>query len=294
MTAFEAASPSERREQLVERLITSPDAALHQRNEWDAWLIPGGKESSGEWRDYLLRAAQENRPWDVIFSEMLTAKEDDADRRGALQFVKSRVRDLDDLTNDTSVAFFGVNVSCAKCHDHPLVEDWKQDHFYGLTSFFARTYQTKTKRLAEKSFAEVKFKTTKGVEKTADLMFLTGAALSEPVVERTAEEKKAEDAEVRKQQQDDNVPPPATPAFSPRYELVQLALAPENRRFFARAAVNRTWARFFGRGLVHPLDQLHSSNAASHPALLDWLERDFISHGYNLQRLSRGIVLSDT
>jgi hypothetical protein len=73
-----------------------------------------------------------------------------------------------------------------------------------------------------------------------------------------------------------------------------LALRPDNRRFFARNAVNRTWARFFGRGLVHPLDQMHSNNGASHPELLDWLERDFIEHGYDLQRLVRGIVLSET
>lgn len=290
---FEKQSPSEKREKLVDRLLDSPDFALHQRNEWDALLLPSNRESSNEWREYLLKAALENRPWDQMFADMLAAKEDDMTRRGALQFVKARARDVDDLTNDTSVLFFGVNVSCAKCHDHPLVEDWKQDHFYGMTSFFARTYVTRNRRVAEKSFAEVKFKTTKGVEKTGNLMFLTGAQISEPPLELTPEQRKAEDEAVRKAMQDDKAEAPATAAFSPRWELVQLALQPDNRPFIARAAVNRIWARFMGRGLVHPLDQLHSSNAASHPVLLDWLERDFVDHGYDWKRLIRGIVLSE-
>jgi hypothetical protein len=288
---YERQSPSDKRERLVERLLRSPDFALHLRNEWDALLV-SERESTSEWREYLLSAAKENRPWDQVFSDMLVAKEDDPARRGALQFLKSRGRDLDAMTNDTSVLFFGVNMSCAKCHDHPLVEDWRQDHYFGLTAFFARTYVTKSKRLAEKSTAEVKFKTTKGEEKTAALMFLSGATVDELVVERKAEERKAEEEEFRRQQKED-LPPPPPPAFSPRMELVGLVLKPDNRRFFARNAVNRTWARFFGRGLVHPLDQMHSNNTASHPELLDWLERDFIEHGYDLGRLIRGIALSE-
>uniref|UniRef100_A0A7C4LKV1 DUF1549 domain-containing protein n=1 Tax=Schlesneria paludicola TaxID=360056 RepID=A0A7C4LKV1_9PLAN len=290
---YERQSPSDKRERLVERLLSSPDFAWHQRNEWDVMLL-GDKESSAEWRDYLLAAVRENRPWDQIFTDVLSAKEDDRERRGALQFLKARGRDLDTMTNDTSVLFFGVNVACAKCHDHPLVDDWKQDHYYGLSAFFARTYLTKSRRLAEKGTAEVKFKTTQGVEKTARLMFLSGAVAEEVPVAWTDEQRKAEEEEVRRQQKEDNAPPPPPPAFSPRMELVALALRPENRRFLARNAVNRLWARLFGRGLVHPLDQMHSGNSPSHPELMDWLERDFVAHGYDVRRLLRGMVLSET
>lgn len=290
---YEAESSSERRERLVSRLLNSADFAFHLRNEWDALLMPAN-ESSGEWRDYLLRAARENRSWDQVFSEILIGKDDVADQRGALQFLKSRTRDLDDMTNDTSSLFFGVSINCAKCHDHPLVDDWKQDHYFGLQSFFSRTYSTRSRRLAEKPWDEVKFKTTKGEEKTAQFMFLTGAVAHEPVIERTPEQRKAENDEVRQQRDKDGMPPPAEPPFSPRLELVKLALAPENRGFLARSIVNRTWARLMGRGLVHPVDQMHSANPASHPELLDWLERDFIEHGFGVKRLIEGIVLSET
>src|ERR1019366_8738986 len=65
------------------------------------------------------------------------------------------------------------------------------------------------------------------------------------------------------------------------------------REFFARNIANRLVHRFYGRGLVMPLDQVHSENAASHPELLDWLARDLAEHGYDLRRLIRGLVLSN-
>ena len=41
--------------------------------------------------------------------------------------------------------------------------------------------------------------------------------------------------------------------------------------FFARAAVNRMWAHFFGIGLVDPVDDVGDDNPPSHPELLDEL-----------------------
>ncbi len=293
LSDYEAQSPGERRELLVDRLLAAPDLPFHLRNEWDAMLVPSN-QSTGEWKDYLLQATRENRPWDAVFSDMLIAGEDDPGRRGALQFLKSRGSDLDEMTNSTSSLFFGVSINCAKCHDHPLVEDWKQDHYFGLQSFFSRTYVTRSRRLAEKPWDEVKFKTTAGEEKSARFMFLTGDEVTEPVVDRTDEQKKADNEEVKRQRDEPDAPPPPEPAFSPRLALVELALAPENRSFVARNIVNRTWARLLGHGLVHPVDQLHSSNPASHPELLDWLERDFVAHNFDVQRLIRGIVSSET
>lgn len=289
--AFVENRAGDKRLQLVERLLASPDYPLHQANEFEL-LLPA-KSHQDEWREYLLRAMQENRSWDRMFREIMIGREDDPAQKGSLAFLKSRAKELDDLTNDTSKLFFGISINCAKCHDHPLVLDWTQDHYFGMASFFNRTYLNKRQQLGERDEGLVKFKTTEGTEKEARLMFLTGVSVDEPPAPmRTEEEKKALREKEKKDDEQKDGPAPEPPPFSRRAQLVDLALRSEDNRFFSRSIVNRVWARMIGRGIVNPLDQMHSENAASHPELLDWLARDLMTHGYDLKRLVRGIALS--
>src|SRR5262249_47486760 len=195
-----------------------------------------------------------------------------------------------------SVLFFGVNISCAQCHDHPLVQDWKQDHFYGLKSFFARTYEAGP-FLGERDVALVQFKTTKNITKTASLMFLTGKVVEVPGAKPLSPEEQRKLADLMKKrprrgQQGMPKAPPPPPKFSARAALADQALQPEQRDFFARSIVNRVWHRLFGLGLVSPIDQMHSENAPSHPELLAWLARDTADNRYDLKRLIRGLVLT--
>ena len=139
---FMSLPEGERRRQLVDRLMHLPDYDFHLRNWLDETLLPN-QRFDDDFRAYLLTAVRSRRNWDTIFREIIRASAVDGPDKGASKFVMSRVRELDDLTNDTAVLFFGVNISCAKCHDHPLVPDWKQDHFYGMQAFFSRTYPTR-------------------------------------------------------------------------------------------------------------------------------------------------------
>jgi hypothetical protein len=60
--------------------------------------------------------------------------------------------------------------------------------------------------------------------------------------------------------------------------------------YFARTLVNRLWAHFLGRGIVHPIDDARSTNPPSNPELLDALAQDFISSRYDVKHLIRMIV----
>jgi hypothetical protein len=272
---------------LVERLMASPAFVRHQALEFTTLLQAEarGKKGvqGGGLRDYLQMAFTENRSWDRIFREIMLPNQSNPKEKGAGEFLKSRVKDLNRVTIDVSSLFFGVNISCAQCHDHPHVMDWKQDHFYGMKSFFARTYE-KGGFVGERDQGVVKFIPNKGKEKLAKVMFLSGKVVEAPGQVEVPKEKKKREPPAKA--------PPAPPKFSLRAKLVELALAPEQREFFSRAIVNRTWHRFLGRGLVMPLDQMHSANPASHPELLQWLARDTATHGYDLRRLIRGLVLS--
>ena len=291
--AYVASTDADKRRQLVDRLLASPGYVFHQSNELHDLLIASLGNDNG-YRDYLRDAVRTNRSWDQMFRDMLLGDPSNDKVKSATTFLVKRVKDLDTLTNDVSRLFFGVSINCAKCHDHPLVADWEQRHYYGFQSFFQRTYLTKKNTLAEKYSGRVKFKTTAGEELEAQFMFLTGSVVEEPQVEKTKEQLKAEDEEVKRQMKDDKAPPPKPVAFSPRQQLVEQALQESETHFFSNSIVNRVWARLLGRGLVHPLDQMHSENPPSHPQLLVWMARDLRNHNYDLRRLIRGIVMSDT
>jgi Protein of unknown function (DUF1553)/Protein of unknown function (DUF1549) len=199
-----------------------------------------------------------------MFRDIMLGPWDTKERKRADRFLARRQNSLEELTADSTSVFFGVNVSCARCHNHPLVPDWTQDHYYGMASFFARTAEAgkgKNKGdVGEKPVAEIQFVTTKGERRTAKVMFLTGKTLD-----------------------------PASPQGR-REQLVKVAL--EEKGFFSRAIVNRLWAHFLGRGIVHPLDQMHSANPPSVPGVLEWLADDLSAHGYDLDRVVAGIVSS--
>lgn len=293
--AYLASRDPHKKTQLVDRLMASGGFVRHQATEFDTQLaavVDGRNRAS--LRDYLLVAFKEDRSWDRIFRDLILADEKAAGQKGAAVFLKSRIKDLDKVTNDVSVLFFGINVSCAQCHDHPLVHDWKQDHYYGMKSFFARTYESGA-FLGERDRGVVEFKTTKNVTRFARMMFLTGKVVAAPGSEppaRTERKQGKSEPKTKRDSKGDGTPPPA-PMFSARAALVDLALQPDQRHFFARALVNRVWHRLFGQGLVNPIDQMHAENEPSHPELLDWLARDTAEHGYDLRRLIRGIVLSN-
>jgi hypothetical protein len=289
--AYAKSTDADKRAKLVDRLIASPGFVRHQAALFEVMLSPeGDRRGTGALREYLTAALKEGKPWDVMFRELMLPDEKDAKLKGAADFLRGRVSDADKLTSDVSVVFFGVNVSCAQCHNHPHVKDWTQDHFYGMKAFLARTFDNGG-FLGERGYGVIKYKPTKGPERTAQMMFLTGAKVEDAnAKEPSAAEQKAEKEALDKAKAA-KTPPPA-PKFSARAKLVEVALKGENAEFFARSITNRMWHRFFGTGLVSPLDQMHAENQPSHPELLAWLARDTAGHGYDLRRLIRGIVMS--
>lgn len=242
------------RDEAIRRLLDGPEFALHWGAQFDEQL-QGSLAGNAEFVDYLRRRLQARRPWSEIFRELMLGPWDTDDSKPAVKFLDSRARDIDRLTVDATRAFFAVDISCARCHDHPLVDAWKQDHYYGMASFFNRTTGDKGK-VNEKTEGDVSFKTRDGQQKTAKPMFLSGRTLDDPA-------------------------PPAKP--SRREQLVRAAL--DDGQFLARAVVNRVWQTLLSRGLVEPIDQLHEGNPPAVPGLLEWLADDFIASGYDLRRL---------
>lgn len=83
------------------------------------------------------------------------------------------------------------------------------------------------------------------------------------------------------------------PGADPRVVFADWLLVRENR-WFARAAVNRTWAWIFGRGIVHEPDDLRADNPPAVAGLLELLGQEFTAGGYDSKKLLRLILNSRT
>lgn len=274
-----------RRSILVRQSIESPEFALHWGDVLDG-MIQGKHAGDQTFVNYLRGRISSNQTWDALFREVLLGPFDQPELSGADRFLSRRIQSADEMTNDISRVFFGVDISCAKCHDHPLVEDWKQQHYFGLTSFFNRTFlfnKDNKSSIAEKEEGIVEFVDREGNRQQAKLMFLSGQMLEEPVL--TVDD--ARKAEAEKAEKEGRYLPPR---HSRREQLIKVAL--EERRFFSRAFVNHVWNELLGRGLVHPAEQMHSANLPAIPEVLDLLADDQASQGYDLKRLIGAIMMS--
>ena len=67
-------------------------------------------------------------------------------------------------------------------------------------------------------------------------------------------------------------------------------MASRDNPYLAPAVVNRVWEQLFGRGLVHPVDDLGPHNAASHPELFAELAQFFTDQSFDLRLLYRTLA----
>jgi len=72
-------------------------------------------------------------------------------------------------------------------------------------------------------------------------------------------------------------------------QLATIITGPGDGRL-PRTIVNRLWARFFGRGLVEPIDDMEQPGW--NQDLLDWLSEDLVAHRYDLKVTMERIVTS--
>ena len=120
-------------------MLASPEYVDYWAYKWSDLLLVSSKKlpAPAMWSFYqfVRKSVAENLPWDQLARAIVTAKGDTLQNGAANFFVLHR--DPIDLTETASMAFLGMSLTCARCHNHPL-EKWTQDQYYGMASLFAR------------------------------------------------------------------------------------------------------------------------------------------------------------
>ena len=298
--AFLRDTQANKRATLIDRLLNDPRYARHQGEVWDMILFgrrpPGyGTDKRGAFQAWLKEQFAKNTPYDQWVRTILRAEGNTVEHGPPMYFVQYKGRP-EDATEAITQTFLGVQLQCARCHDHPF-EPWTQVDFYGTAAFFARLRVVDVGKqdkltmyaIGEKNTGEVLFTgpvTNQEVGqkgKPVKPKFLQGDPLVEP--ELPADFK--EDRNFAKGQ------PPVPPKFSRKDQLAEWIARAENP-FFARAVANRLWAQFMGRGLVHPVDNMSRSNEPSHPELLTELTAALVERQFDLKWYIRELVSSRT
>lgn len=287
--AFLNDSTPDKARRLIDTLLVHPEMPTYWRKVIDGWLngyLSRDNRGIGypEYLDFLERSLAANKPWDQLVRQLLVPSPTEADQKGATYFIANRLNrskeeNLDHFATSVASGLFGVQMQCAKCHDHPFVDEWKQAHYYGIAAFFTRLERKGENGLpfSERPDGELKYLTDKKEEKFADAMFFDSKVLDAAFVPM----------------KDNKAPKREGPPVNRRELLVNHALSTESP-YFKRSLVNRVWKQLLGRGLVEPVDQIHSANLPSHPKLLDGLANEFASGRFDLRRLLSGILHSET
>jgi hypothetical protein len=287
-----------KRLKLIDRLMAGPEYARHMQDVFDAMLMERRDDThvpAKEWRAFLRQAFAENVPYDRLVTAILSADGSDPKTRGAARFYLDRLADPNLLTRDVGRIFLGRDLQCAQCHDHPVIDDYKQAHYYGIFAFLNRTtlfgadptgIKKNTAVLAEKADGDVTFSSVfkKKVSHQTGPRILDEQAAPEPRVPNGAEYLVAPDKE-------NKVRP--IPRYSRRGELAKRLTATTVPQF-SRNIVNRLWAIMMGRGLVHPVDLDHAENPPADAELLDLLAREFVAKGHDIKTFLREIALTRT
>jgi hypothetical protein len=262
--AFLADQQPDKRVRLVDRLLMRPEFVDYWSSKWSDLLLvsaarlrPGGVKAFSKW---IRQRVAENEPWDRFVREIVTARGSTLEN-GAANFYAMH-EDPQDMAENVSMAFLGMSIQCAHCHDHPL-EKWTNDDYYGMANLFSRV------RAKDANDGRIIF--------VADSGELIQPRTGRPQHPRPL------DAE----------PVSFDSTIDRRTVLADWLTDPKNP-YFSRSIVNRVWANFLGRGLVEAVDDMRLTNPPSNLPLLVALADDLAKNGYDLKSLMRKILTSAT
>lgn len=282
-----------------------------------------GLRTMWPWRDWVIHAFNSNYSYAKFVTwqlagdllpkpskEMLLAtgfnRNHKITQEGGVIDEEYRVEYVNDRTNTFSKSFLALTFECARCHDHKY-DPISQKDYYSTYAFFNQVPEKGLFGTIDASFADppnmsISTKDVQSIMKfihkkdtaSVDVMVMADSSKHRPTYVLSRGNYDMPGPEVGF-----GLPKSILPFTPAKYSQNRLGLArwvldPQNP-LTSRVFVNRMWAQFFGRGIVKTVGDFGmQGELPTHPELLDWLAVDFQTHGWNIKRLVKQVVMSAT
>lgn len=314
VSAFISDHSQGKRGKKVDEMIARAEFGEHWGDEWTRMLVGRGARMQrfdrNGFTEWVEEQFNKNVPFNEFTKNVLTAS-GRADDNPAVGYIEKWQAEPKDLAGQTAKVFLGVQIQCARCHDHKD-QQWKQSEFNDFAAYFAMTNlrragdadgkpifevrdQPEPKRgkavgkIAKKALEEraKKAKNPEAAQKMMEKAELTSATPTplRPLAEGPLAMPNI--TEERNHSQDDTKADDTkdTQVEMSRREQLAAWITKQGNPYYARSVVNSTFARMFGYGLINPTDDFRSDSTVAVPALLDALAKDFEQNGYDYKRL---------
>lgn len=195
-------------EKLVDRLLASSRYGERWGRRWldltrhadsDGYNTDGTRPNMWRYRDYVIKAFNDDKPYNTFIKEQLAGDELWPDRKDALVatgFLRNfpdeiNARDLNlkkqeignDLADTVSSVFLATTANCAQCHNHKF-DKFTQKEYYQLQAYFANTsFRDDVTPLTGKDLSDFSTRQAKWEEATKDIRAKQDALLK-PYIEK--------------------------------------------------------------------------------------------------------------
>ncbi|MFM9962291.1 MAG: DUF1553 domain-containing protein [Planctomycetaceae bacterium] len=286
---FLADADPAKRTKAIDALFARPEFVDHWSLKWGDLLqnsrVRVSESAMYGFREWIRSAVASNMPLDEMTRQLLTSKGGAADNPAGAYFLISK--DTNDTLERVAEVFCGVRMLCARCHTHPF-ENWTQEDYYGLNSFFNQVTAKNDPRM-------VGVPNARSVSLNLATGFATNPRSGLPQPPRYLGGNPVSGTALAAGGATTSLPAASAVPLrvDRRVQFATWLTAPDNP-MFARSLANRFWSYFFSRGIVDPVDDLRTTNPPINPELLDALTKDFIEHRFDVRHLMRRIVTSQT
>jgi hypothetical protein len=273
--AFISSDDPNKRSALIERLLEDPGFVdfrtlrlgdllrCHPRQLGDGAFGERGATLFHEW---IQDSVAQNKPYNQFAQEIIAAR-GSTYQSGPANYYRVE-RNPDGRAETTAQAFLGIRLSCARCHKHPF-DRWTTDDYWNFAAFTGKV------RLSQGELYDEQVVSYDP----------TGRVINQSVLGNRGE-----------------VATPTFPggdAVSQNYqgdylELLANWMTSLTNPYFARAAVNRLWSYYLGRGLIHPVDDMRETTPSTIEGLLEALSEAFVKSGFDVKHMIKLILNSRT